>query len=357
MIRRSYCKKVDFHSHYLPPSYYEYLSKYEYPMPDSFPTPKWSIKNHLKEMDRLGVAFSFISISSPDLCEAPNGVIAAEYARRINNEGAEYVKKYPNKLGLMAELPLPYVNEAVKEAEYALDVLNADGIGLKTNYKKLYLGSPELDPLMEYLNKKKAVVVIHPTRPSRLPQNVNHNVPIPAMEFFFETTRVFSNMEVNDIFRRFPDIKWIFPHAGAFISILDDRFSNFSLFTKKSYKNASLSVYKDMKNLYFDMAGFPLLKQLQILRKDVPISHLLYGSDCPYTPQIVCMATAGQLENTNQLSSKEKRKIFTENSYLLFPRLEKEMKDDVPVCKKIQFGIIRDKLGKIFDVYTKIKRL
>ena len=258
----------------------------------------------------------------------------------------------------MAELPLPHISESVAEAEYALDVLGADGFGLKTNYKSLYLGSPELDPLMEFFNERHAVVVIHPTRPARLPEHVNHNVPIPAMEFFFETTRVFSNMEVNNIFGRYPNIKWVFPHAGAFISVLDDRFSNFSLFTKKHYKKAPLNVYRDMKNLYFDMAGFPLLKQLQILRKDVPVSHMLYGSDCPYTPELVCMATAGQLESTKQLSKKEKNMIFTENAYALVPRLKKEFSKpsaQITTPSEKKYKKTRKILGKFFDAYAVIK--
>lgn len=357
MSNKKYSKKVDFHAHFLPPAYYEFLEKYEYPKPDAFPTPKWSLNSHLKEMQRLGVAFSLISISSPDLAEAPDAKTAAEYARRINEEGTEYVRENPNKLGLMAELPLPHVEEAIVEAEYAVNELGAYGFGLKTNYKTVYLGSPELDPLMEVLNKYGAIVVIHPTRPSRLPMNVNHDVPIPAMEFFFETTRVFSNMEANNIFRRYPDIKWVFPHAGAFISILDDRYSNFSMFTKKAYKDAPFTVYNDMRHVYFDMAGFPLLKQFQILRKDVPMTHMLYGSDCPYTPEAVCMATAGQLESTSQMNSKQKNMVFTDNAVELIPELEGILKKSKSGGIKVsEYKNIRRLCGDVFDVYDKIKR-
>ena len=50
-------KKVDFHSHFLSPSYYDDLNAYEDENPDSFPTPAWSAEAHLAQMDRLGIAF------------------------------------------------------------------------------------------------------------------------------------------------------------------------------------------------------------------------------------------------------------------------------------------------------------
>ena len=323
-----YSQKVDFHSHFLPPAYFEFLDKYEGPEPDSFPTPKWDLKSHLKEMEDLGVGFSLMSISSPSLANAMNPEEAAEYARRINEEGAGYVKKYPKKLGLMAELPLPHVEESVEEAEYALDELGAYGFGLKTHYAGMYLGDPEMDPLMEVLNERKAVVVIHPTEPAALPERANRDYPIPAMEFFMDTTRTFVNMEIHDTFVNYPDITWVFPHAGAFLSILDDRIASFKIFVKKRYPKARLHTYEDMAHVYFDLAGFPLKKQLQILRKDVPLEHMLYGSDCPYTPKVACIALAGELERTSQLTDKERYQIFTQNAVDIMPRLKEVLDVD-----------------------------
>ena len=319
---KDYTQKVDFHSHFLPPAYIEYLDKYEGPTPDSFPTPDWSLKDHMKEMDDLGVAFALISISSPAVINAKDDAETLDYVRRINEEGASYVKKYPHRLGLMAELPLPLVEDSVKEAKYALEKLGAYGFGLKTNYNSIYLGDPSFDPLMEYLNKKGALIAVHPTMPGALPKGVNKDFPIPAMEFFTETTRTFVNMENHDLFARYPDIKWVFPHAGAYLSLLDDRINMFKIFTKKAYPKARLDVYEDMKHVYFDLAGCPLPKQLQLLRKDVPMDHMFYGSDCPYTPKAACVALAGQLEDTDQLTDDEKYNIFTRNAVELLPQLK-----------------------------------
>lgn len=322
-------KKIDLHSHFLSPAYYEYLKKYEGESPDNFDLPQWNLVSHIKEMDELGVAFSFISISSPNFCMADDET-EREYVRRVNKEGSEYVSKHPNRLGLMAELPLPNINNSLSEARYALDVLKTDGFGLKTNYRGKYLGCTEFDPLMELLHERKAVVTVHPVKPDYDLQGVNEELPIPAFEFFVDTTRAFINMVLKDIFFRYPEIKWIFPHAGAFTSLVSDRFESISTLMRRKNPNLRADYFGSMKKVYFDLAGFPLPKQVQILKQNVPIQNMVYGSDGPFTPKPACIALAKALEQTEQFNINEKQMIFTDNAIALFPKLQNILND----CKK-----------------------
>lgn len=314
-------KKVDFHSHFLSKTYYEYLDKYEGPEPDSFPTPGWDIESHIAQMDKLGVAFSLISVSSPNLsgadCETEVAMV-----HKINLEGKEYVDAYPDRLGLFASLPLPHVKQSIEEATFALDELKADGFGLSTHYAGVYLGDPRYDELMEFLNSRKAVIAVHPVTPSAVPQGMNENVPIPAMEFFMDTTRTFLYMVTNNLFERFPDIRWIFPHAGAFLSILSDRMGGFAVVMKQKQPDLPLDFKNDMRHVYFDVAGFCLQKQLSGLLKDVPADNLLYGSDAPYTPNLACVALSGGLEKFGELNDEDSRKMFYRNAVSLIPRLQ-----------------------------------
>lgn len=59
--------------------------------------------------------------------------------------------------------------------------------------------------------------------------DVNEEIPVPAFEYFVETTRAFLNMAQNDTFTLYPNIRWVVPHMGAFLSILADRFESFAL--------------------------------------------------------------------------------------------------------------------------------
>ncbi len=319
----TYNKKVDFHSHYLSKTYYEYLKDFEDEKPDSFPTPKWSAKSHLELMKKLGIGFAFLSVSSPNLSRADKEA-EVEMVHKINIEGSELVKAHPEKFGLFASLPLPHEKEAIEEAKFAFEKLNADGFGLSTHYAGVYLGDKRYDRLMAYLNDISAVVDVHPVKPSAIPENVNEELPIPAMEFLMDTTRTFMNMVMNNIFERFPNIKWIFPHGGAFISILSDRIGGFAMQFRNDLSNkAPIDFKADMKRVYFDVAGFSVNKQLYDLLLDVSGENLLYGSDAPYTPTAACIAQTGALETTAFLSKREKGEMFILNAVGLFPKLEK----------------------------------
>lgn len=314
-------QKVDFHSHFLPPAYYAYLDKYEGKKPDDFPTPKWDETHHLARIDRLGIAFAFLSVSSPNLSKADRET-EIHMVHQINTEGAEIVQRHTNRLGLFASLPLPYTAPAIAEAEFTLSELKADGFALSTNYAGIYLGDPAYDPLLEYLDTVGAIVAVHPVEPFGMPKEVNSGLPIPAMEFFMDTTRTFTNMVMHDVFGRYPSIKWIFPHAGAFLPILSDRISCFAMQFKSTLKTPVPFDFKaDMKRVYFDVAGFPVNKQLHDLLLDVCADNLLYGSDMPYTPDIACIAQTGGLETVSCMNTPEKEAMFTLNAVALVPRL------------------------------------
>ena len=119
-------QKVDFHSHFLSPTYLEYLERFEGPEPDHFPTPKWDLESHIAQMDQLGIAVSLISVSSPNLSGADQETEKA-MVRQINLEGWSYVQRYPERLGLMASLPLPHVEDAIDRYDGPVLLIHGDG--------------------------------------------------------------------------------------------------------------------------------------------------------------------------------------------------------------------------------------
>lgn len=367
VIKMNYAAKIDFHSHILTPAYYEYLKKYEDPRPDDFDTPVWSPGGHLKLMDRLGVTFSALSVSSPNLSRAPSGD-RAEYARRINEEALAFVNEHPKRLGLFAILPLPDVEPAVQMAEHYLTADGVDGIGMTTNYGGVYLGDPRLDPLMHVLDSAGAVVCVHPTKPAGLPDDVNRGLPIPVMEFLMDTTRAFTSLVWNECFDRFPHIKWIFPHAASFIPTLSDRFDSFSILLKAQNPGKKLDFFHAMRHCYFDLAGFSLPKQIADMKQNIPVENFLYGSDCPYTPDAACIALAGNLAVTPLLTDEEKRKMFTLNAVQLIPRLRKilQIQPQIPDAvtrsqisrpRQIFSGVLDQAIGGCYNLILRLKRI
>ena len=156
---------------------------------------------------------------------------------------------------------------------------------------------------MEELNARGALVIMHPTHPAVGIPGVDEEIPLPAFEYFVETTRTFINMVQNDTFTKYPDIKWVIPHAGAFLPILADRFESFALMLRFADPDRRADIMEDMAHVYYDTAGFSEKKQIELLLKNVDESHLLYGSDTPYTDISACVGQAEALENTEEAAN------------------------------------------------------
>lgn len=317
-------RKIDFQAHYLPPSYYDFLAEEGLFLPDGFPTPQWDEAWQQEMMGELGIAYALLSISSPSLWTR-DPARTRTLARKVNEEGAGIVARSPGNLGFLATLPLPEVSAAIDEARYSLDTLRADGVGLMTNYGGVYLGDRSLDPLLAELNGRGALAVLHPTKPAVTVPNVNEEIPVPAFEYFVETTRTFLNLVQNDTFARYPDIRWVIPHAGAFLPILADRFESFALMLRFADPDRRADILTDMAHVYYDLAGFSEPKQLEALLRNVDETHLLYGSDTPYTDISACVGQAEALEETPKLTERQKALLFTENALTLLPDLKERM--------------------------------
>jgi aminocarboxymuconate-semialdehyde decarboxylase len=74
------------------------------------------------------------------------------------------VQARPERFGGFACLPLPNVEGSLAELSYALDTLKLDGIVLFSNARGVYLGDENLDPVFEELERRRAVVFVHPTQ-------------------------------------------------------------------------------------------------------------------------------------------------------------------------------------------------
>lgn len=316
--------KIDFQAHYLPNAYRQFLEDEGLYCPDGFPTPDWDEQWQQEAMEELGIGYALLTLSSPSIYTG-NKFHSLELARWINEEGAEIVSHAPGNLGFMATLPLPHVHSSIFEARYALDELGASGVGLVTNYGGVYLGDRRLDELMEELNTRGALVIMHPTHPAVSIPGVNEEIPLPAFEYFVETTRTFINMVQNDTFTKYPDIKWVLPHAGAFLPILADRFESFALMLRFTDPDRRADIMEDMAHVYYDTAGFSEQKQIELLLKNVDESHLLYGSDTPYTDISACVGQAEALENTEKLTERQKQLMFTDNALALLPGLNEKI--------------------------------
>ncbi len=308
---------VDVHTHFLPPAYRQVLEGLPTGLPDNLPfLPEWSEAAQLAGMDTLGIATAMLSISSPGVL-LPERDATVALARSVNDAGAEIMRRRPDRFGHLASLPLPYVEESLREVERAFDELGADGITMMTNYGGRYIGDPLFQPVLAELDRRETVVFVHPSAPPNA-EAVSFGRLIPMLEFPFETTRTIADLVLGGSTRRFRGIRWIVAHAGAALPVLAERVAWVTGLLASDVGGAD--VHAELGKLHYDLAGTVLPGQLPALLSWVGGERLLYGSDMTFTPVEAAVSLAEELSATEHLADRY-REVLRGHAELLFPRL------------------------------------
>ena len=266
--------RIDIHHHFLPPGY---MKAVEDRM--SFGRGRqgsaWTPAASLEQMDAAGIALAIGSISIPGVWFG-DASLARRLAREWNDCTATVVRDHPERFGFFAVVAPPDIEGSLIEIEYALDVLKADGIALMSNYDSRWLGDPEFLPVMSELNRRSAVVFVHPALASggqTVPGLKSHVLEAP-----FDTTRTIVSLLLNGVLSRCRDIRFVFAHGGGAIPYLAGRLAALS---DSSGDMLPDRIYDQLGRLYFDTALVMNEPALAALTTFCPQSRILLGTDSP----------------------------------------------------------------------------
>jgi 6-methylsalicylate decarboxylase len=268
--------RIDVHHHLSPPAWVAALKKAGLDTPF---TNNWTPQRSLDDMDKAGVATAIASVVIPGV-----GFLGAKEAADVVRASNEYAKKlaqdHPGRFGLFAMLPMPYPDECLREIEYALDTLHADGIVLLTSYDDKFLGDAKFAPVMDELNRRKATVYTHPNAPVCCVDF--GGVPQVIIEYGTDTTRTIASLIFSGTTARCPDINFIFSHAGGTVTALTERFS-VQLIAQPKFKSFTTDgVMSELRRFYYDTAQASNPIAMASLTKMVAVSQILFGTDYPY---------------------------------------------------------------------------
>ena len=292
---------VDVHSHYLPDFYVSAMRQAGVNDVDGMPIPVWSVDAAIEMMDSNRIASQILSVSSPGVTFA-SGKDARQLARKMNDFAAALIQDHAPRFGAFAVVPLPDVDGALAEITYAMDTLKLHGVGLLSNYNGAYLGDPVFDPVFAELDRRKAVVFVHPTRPPNF-LALSVGLPAPLIEYPFDSTRMAANLIRTGTITRYPGIKLIVAHGGGTIPYLYPR-----LLTALGTQGGEL-----FPSFYYDLTATAMPGQTQVLRDVVDTRHMLMGFDFPFmAPSTVPLMVAGL--NLGKFSKSQMNRIERENA-------------------------------------------
>lgn len=312
---------VDVHTHFIPQSYIKALQEVGItPKEVGFPLAPWNTQERLDLQEKDGIATEMLSLSSPGL-RYFQGEQAVKLCHGFNDELAELVRQNPKRFGGLATLPLPDVDASLAEITRAYDELKLDGIIIMSNYDSLYPGDSKFAPVLEELNRREAVVFIHPTEAAGNAQ-LTFGYPAPLVEYPAETTRTVINLLDTETITHYPKIRWVVSHGGGTLPLLIKRIQE--LFPWKRHLDpaeTAKKVAEEIASIYWDTAIVCYEAPLLAIQASHPASKLVMGFDLPFYPTDQVAVAKKNLEGFKGFSSAEKQAIDFGNAHALFPRV------------------------------------
>lgn len=310
---------IDVHHHLLPRLYIDAVG----PGPITDQAPRraaaaldWTAQKSLDEMDANGVAAALLSVSAPGIWFGDDAR-ATRLARACNDYTAELVRSHPQRFGMYAALALPDVEGSLAEIRHACDELGTDGFCLMSSYGLRYPGDPAFAPVFDELNRRRAVVFVHPTA-SDSSKALLPGIPASTMEFVLDTTRAVMSLLYGGTMSRCPNIRFIFSHAGGTVPFISHRMCRL----EAQEEFARLIPEGGMKALtrqYYDTALSANEPALAALEAFVPPTQILYGSDFPFAVGMMKRTIDGLA--AHDFNPATRTAIERGNALSLFPRL------------------------------------
>jgi predicted TIM-barrel fold metal-dependent hydrolase len=312
-------KVIDTHYHFYPPAYQKAWLDWEdeRKIPHFANQLGWMRERAVEQLDKNGIATAVLSVAStPGVWFGLDAKGAQKMARVCNDYGAEMVRDYKGRFGLFATLSMLDIDATLNEIEYAFGTLKADGVGLQTNYGDKWLGDPFFRPIFDELNRRAAVVYVHPLVADCCGQLRVGALPA-VIEVPHDTTRTITSLLLSGTLARLRDIKWLFSHAGGTIPMLAGRIDAF--YGQRAGMAGGFApdgIMGEFRRLHYDTANATSAPSMAALTKFVPATQITFGSDYPYFP----LSQIEALRNMD-LRSEDLQAIESGNAARLIPRL------------------------------------
>ena len=296
---------IDVHHHYRPP------------LEGAVGNPKWSAQMSLDQMDKFGIAVSLLSMTQLREQLYDGTEKGRKLMRFCNDFAAKLMQDHPTRFGLLAGIPLADVDGSLKEIEYSYDTLNADGIGIYSSTGDRWPGDPMFDPIFQELNRRKAIVLIHPATPNCC-KGLATGVPESMIEYDFDLTRAAASLVAGGVLHKYPDVRFILVHSGGALPVFAGRMRSRYPKDAKHAEFIPNGMISELQKFYFEVAHATFKYPLAALLAFADPSHILFGTD--YSPEAI-ETTVNELP-TSGLTQAQLQAIERGNAERLFSRFK-----------------------------------
>jgi uncharacterized protein len=294
--------RIDAHTHFSPPRFLDFAEQAE---GHAFPlTPLYKSKPALTDiqarldvLDRNGIDINVL-VPVPWI-EAFRKVyadpsVASQAARIMNDELAAVIARYPARFRGVAILPVSDPEAMVAELHRAVRQLGFVGAYVAVGPTAKRLDHPDYEHLYKALVELDATLWLHPSRPPIIPdypdEKLSQYYEWLVVGWPYDTTSAMFRIAFAGVFDRYPTIRIVTHHHGAFIPLLEARLANalpalepvgLPMPTK-----ISKPYVEHFRKFYCDTAASGYAPKVLELAVDFfGPDRVLFGSDAPFDVQ------------------------------------------------------------------------
>ena len=277
-------------------------------------------------MDKNGTATAILSLTTPGLWFGPQ-LPQRKVIRESMNSPPNSARITRDALAASLPFILPIPMARSRKWSTRSTRSKPTGSRLYSDYRDKWLGHESFNPVYEELNRRKAVVYVHPIEAACC-MNLVPDVGDTVIEYGADTTRTIASLIFSGSSTKYPDIRWIFSHGGGMMPYVIERFLTGTtaelipgIVTKGQGNNPPAKVpngvLHELQKMYYDTAQASNPVAMRALRTVVPVTQILFGTDYWYR-------TAGETGKgltTNQVfNAAELKMIDRGNVERIIPR-------------------------------------
>jgi predicted TIM-barrel fold metal-dependent hydrolase len=238
------------------------------------------MQKHLDMMDSVGIGIQALSIcpQAPHFEDRDHAVTAA---RKANDIYAEVLQKWPKRFLAYVALPLPHVDESLKEIDRMLGHKGFVGATIATSILNRSVADPAFMPVYQELNRRNTVLFIHPGgygayTPLISDYHITWMIGAPI-----EDTIAVVHLITHGIPQKFPNMKIINTHLGGALPMLMQRLDN-----QYTWENPTTPEKPSVaaRRMWYDTVGHGYDPALKAAVDSIGADRLVFGTDWPYEP-------------------------------------------------------------------------
>ena len=236
------------------------------------------MEKRFAQMDAAKVTKQILSIcpQAPHFENKSNAVTAA---RAANDLYADVVRRWPKRFAAFAALPLPHIDESLKEMDRAITQLKFVGATMGTFPAGRSPADPAFFPVYQELNRRAAVLFIHPLGCNIYsPLIADHHMTWMVGAPLEDTMSVLHLME-SGIALKYPKMKIVNCHLGGALPMCLQRWDNqYGWEDPKFPEKPSVAA----KRMWYDSVGHGHIPALRAAVETLGADRIVLGSDFPY---------------------------------------------------------------------------